>query len=73
MEELSISETNMVSGGNPLVAVGLGNGGSYLYDSLGGKEGIDEHLEKGWESFKSSARYWSRQFQRSFDFRQQKP
>lgn len=73
MKELSISETHRVSGGNLAAAIGVGVGASYVFEALGGKEGIDEHFEKGWASMKSSARYWGRKFQRTFDFRQYKP
>lgn len=45
MRDLSSSEIGATGGGtNPLIAVGLGIAGAYIYDTIGGKEGIDSAI-----------------------------
>jgi lactobin A/cerein 7B family class IIb bacteriocin len=59
MEILKDKDIEQVSGGLiPQVLAGIA--GAYLYDTVGGKEGIDNYLANAWASTKSSISYWSR-------------
>ncbi|MFC3120474.1 hypothetical protein [Agaribacter flavus] len=45
MYYLNKNEAKEVNGGNPLaIGIGIGIGANYAYDSLGGKEGIDNAI-----------------------------
>ncbi|QDO99923.1 hypothetical protein [Thalassotalea sp. PS06] len=58
MEELNLLDAEQVSGGNPvLIGVGIGVGANYVYDTLGGKEGIDSAAEAVVEYFKEAWEY----------------
>ncbi|WP_394175234.1 hypothetical protein [Thalassotalea litorea] len=58
MNKLTITEVEHVSGGNPyLVGVGIGMVANYVYESVGGKAGIDagfsavgDYLVEAWEN-----------------------
>lgn len=74
MRELITEEVNEVSGGYYFVwgaakTLGGAIAGSYAYQALGGKEGIDQSLNRyftnGWASTKSSYRYWKRKIERN--------
>ncbi|TKB46584.1 hypothetical protein [Thalassotalea mangrovi] len=42
MNELTLTELEQVSGGNPvLIGIGIGVGANYVYDSVGGMDGIN--------------------------------
>lgn len=59
MRQLENTTLEHVSGGNPLiVGVGIGIGSNYLYEAVGGKEGIDTYFSNSWSSMRASARYW---------------
>ena len=57
MKELTKHELEQVSGGNYLIGVGFGILGSYVYDSIGGKQGVDNYIENSIASAKSSINY----------------
>ena len=67
MENLKDTEIVEVSGGNTLISVGVGVIGAYAYDSIGGKEGLDNYLTNSYESAKSSFRHWKRRFENLFE------
>ncbi|BFT30834.1 hypothetical protein D210916BOD24_20100 [Alteromonas sp. D210916BOD_24] len=67
MENLKNTEIVEVSGGNPLLSVGVGVIGTYAYESVGGKEGIDTYLTNSYESAKSSIRHWKKRFEDFFE------
>ncbi|CAH1521472.1 conserved hypothetical protein [Vibrio owensii] len=57
MEVLNIVEMEEVSGGLPpavgvAVNVAAGIAGAYIYDALGGKQGIDSAASSGWSTYK---------------------
>ena len=60
MKELSIQQLTNVSGGHPLVNIGIGIGVSYLYEAIGGQAGIDSYASNAYASARGSIRYWSR-------------
>lgn len=60
MRTLTTIETNEVAGGI-LPGILLGVAGAYVYDSIGGKEGIDRYLSDSFEAFSSSVEYWYNQ------------
>lgn len=66
MKELTNHELEQVSGGNYLIGVGFGILGSYVYDSIGGKEGVDNYIENSIASAKSSINHWSGRILRKF-------
>ena len=66
MKELTNHEVKHVSGGNYLIGVGFGILGSYVYDSIGGKQGVDNYIENSVASARSSIKYWSRRFLSKF-------
>ena len=68
MRQLSNSEIHSVTGGNP-AALGVGILGAYIYESVGGKEGIDNYFENSYASARGSFRYWGRRLRRTFDLR----
>lgn len=67
MQTINSEQVSAVSGGNPILgAVALGIGSSYLYESMGGKAGIDNYFANSWASASSSVKYWQRRFQRAW-------
>ena len=66
MKELTNHKLEQVSGGNYLIGVGFGILGSYVYDSIGGKQGVDNYIENSIASAKSSINYWSGRILRKF-------
>lgn len=52
MKELTAKQVEEVSGGVGQVLAGIGYGilGSYLYDSIGGYEGINAALHSAWRA-----------------------
>ena len=66
MKELTKHELEQVSGGNYLIGVGFGILGSYVYDSFGAKQCVDNYIENSIASAKSSINYWSGRILRKF-------
>ena len=66
MKELTKHELAQVSGGNYLIGLGFGILGSYVYDSIGGKQGVDSYLESSVASARTSINYWSGRILRKF-------
>ncbi|WP_395344193.1 hypothetical protein PN836_005275 [Ningiella sp. W23] len=64
MQNLNTDEMASVSGGHPLVTIGYGVAGAYVYEAIGGKEGIDSYLDKSTASARASYRYWKRRIDR---------
>ncbi|WP_286269885.1 hypothetical protein [Thalassotalea hakodatensis] len=58
MRELNVNEIEKVDGG--VRGLGWGAVGAYLYESVGGAKGINDHLRKSWASASASARYYYR-------------
>ena len=59
LKELNLKQVEGVSGGHlVVVGIAIGVGGSYVYDSIGGKEGIDNYLANSWASITASINYW---------------
>ncbi len=57
MQTLSHEDIKQVSGGLvPAILAGIA--GAYIYEAVGGKEGIDKYLNDSIESAKSSIDYW---------------
>ena len=65
MRELKEDEVQTVSGA-VLPALALGLVGAYMYDAMGGKEGIDRYFRNRWDSAKSSINYWSGRARKAF-------
>ncbi len=59
MRELNVNEIEKVNGGG-IKGLGWGGLGAYLYESVGGRDGINNHLTKSWDSASASARYYYR-------------
>lgn len=60
MQTLMENEVEEVSGGI-IPAILAGIAGAYIYDAVGGKEGIDEYVEKSVASANASIEYWYNQ------------
>ena len=60
MQTLMANEVEEVSGG-VIPAILAGIAGAYIYDAMGGKEGIDEYIEKSVASASASIEYWYNQ------------
>ena len=60
MQTLMANEVEDVSGG-VIPAILAGIAGAYIYDAVGGKEGIDEYVEKSVASASASIEYWHNQ------------
>ena len=59
MKEINLINAESVSGGHPVLAgIAIGVGGSYVYDSMGGREGINNYLKNSWASMRASINYW---------------
>jgi len=57
MRELNVNEIEKVSGGFWQFVVGA-IAGPYIYDSIGGKEGIDSYLQKSYLSARAAVKSW---------------
>jgi hypothetical protein len=55
MRELSVNEVQEVNGGVPAIIVGML--GAYIYESVGGAQGINTYLENSRASFSSAWNY----------------